>query len=91
MNFDMDSSKTYVDSSSPIPADEFKEETKCSSLSPKPFDKLIFIENNKNIKNTLLILYEEYLYQAPFYMEIISSEFKTLLLKIAREHNTENQ
>ena len=91
MNFDMDSSKTYVNSSRPIPADEFKEDTKCSSLSPKPFDKLIFIDDNENIKNTILMMYEEYLHQAPFYMEIISSEFKTLLLKIAREYNTEVQ
>ena len=91
MIFDMDSSKSYVNSSSPIPADEFKEDTKCSSLSPKPFDKLIFIDDNENIKNTILMMYEEYLHQAPFYMEIISSEFKTLLLKIAREYNTEVQ
>lgn len=91
MNFDMDSSKTYVGSSHPIPAYKFSEDTKCSSLSPKPFDKLIYIEDGENIKNTLLMMYEEYLHQAPFYMEIISSEFKTLLLKIAREYNTEVQ
>lgn len=91
MNFDMDSSKTYVDTLSPVPADKYKKETECSSLSPKPFDKLIFIESNKKIKSTLLALYDEYLHQAPFYMEIVSSEFKTLLLKIAREYNTEVQ
>lgn len=91
MNFDMDSSKTYVSSSSPIPANEFKEGTKCSSLSPKPFDKLIYIKDDENMKNTLLALYEEYLHQAPFYMEIVSSEFKTMLLKIAREYHAENK
>ena len=50
----MDSSKTYVGSSHPIPAYKFSEDTKCSSLSPKPFDKLIYIEDGENIKNTFL-------------------------------------
>ncbi len=89
MNFDMDSSRTYIDALSPIPASEYKKDTECSSLAPKPFNKPVIIESEA-YKKILLRLYEEYLHQGPLYMELVMSEFKTLLIMIARDKASEN-
>ncbi len=89
MNFDMDSSKTYVDPLSPIPASEYKKGSDFSKLFPKPFDKPIILEN-ETYASILVSLYDEYIHQSPYYMELIASEFKTLLLKIARDNASEN-
>ncbi len=89
MNFDMDSSHSDTDPLSPIPASNFKKESEFSSLYLKPFDKFIYIENSKST-DELLIMYDEYIRQAPYYMDIVSSLFKTLLIKIARNYKEEN-
>ncbi len=90
MNFDMDSSHSFTDPLSPIPATEFKEESEFSSLYLKPFDKFVTI-NSSDISADLLSLYEEYTHQAPYYMDLVSSLFKAVLIKLARFFKEENQ
>ena len=89
MNFDMYSSHSDTDALSPIPASDFKKESEFSSLIIKPFDKFLFVDCGEQAQE-LLKIYDEYVRQAPYYMDIVSSLFKTFLIKIARNLNEEN-
>ena len=89
MNFDMDSSHSFTDPLDPIPAADFKKETEFSSLYLKPFDKFVFIENAE-ITDDLISLYDEYIHRAPYYMDLVSSLFKAILIRLARVCAEEN-
>ena len=88
MNFDMDQSHSQSDCIAPFPENNFRQESEFSLLAPKPFDKLIYC-SDPSVKDALIAIYKEYLLKAPFYNELISAEFKALLIRIARTHFSE--
>ncbi len=83
INFDMDRTHAHTDPLSPIPATDYKKESEFSLLSPKPFDKLLLL-NNQALAQSLNEIYAEYTHQAPYYDELVSAEFKVLLIRLAR-------
>ena len=88
MNFDMDKSHADTDPLSPIPASAYKKESEFSILLPKPYDKLV-IFNDEAIAKRLFDIYGEYTHQTVYYQELVSAEFKVLLIRIAGMFKTE--
>ncbi|MBR6765127.1 MAG: helix-turn-helix transcriptional regulator [Clostridia bacterium] len=88
MNFDMDKSHADTDPLSPIPASAYKKESEFSVILPKPYDRLV-VFNNEAIAKKLFDIYNEYTHQTAYYQELVSAEFKVLLIRIAGMCNTE--